>query len=209
MPGAGWRFSISTKCASSSTENPILSSVPFRLPAAVELGPTHQMAHNALAGAHFHRHDLEAFLVEAERAVALNPNNAQVAYLGWCIAFAGSWERGVELVERAASLNPYHAGYYHFPLFFACYRRREDEAALAHALRLDAPDFPWTHLLLAAAYAQLGRQEEATAAIVELRRLDPAYTVDRAIELPRRWNIEEKIIQRLAEGLRQAGLAEK
>jgi TolB-like protein len=43
---------------------------------AVESDPTHQGAHEALANAHFFRHELDEFFAETERAIALNPNNA-------------------------------------------------------------------------------------------------------------------------------------
>ena len=46
---------------------------------AVDSDPTHQKAHEALATSYFYRHELDAFLAEADRAIALNPNNAGTA----------------------------------------------------------------------------------------------------------------------------------
>jgi Tfp pilus assembly protein PilF len=68
---------------------------------AVALDPTSQLAHQALAGVYFHRHELDAFFAEAERAIAINPNHAMVlAVFGLRFTYAGD-ERGIALIEKA------------------------------------------------------------------------------------------------------------
>ena len=39
------------------------------------------------------------------------------------IAYAGDWERGFALVERAMQLNPRHPGWYWFAHFYDAYRQ--------------------------------------------------------------------------------------
>ncbi|MFQ5932977.1 MAG: tetratricopeptide repeat protein, partial [Nitrospiraceae bacterium] len=81
---------------------------------AVDLAPTSQTAHHAVALTHYYLHELEMFYVEAERAIALNPNNSDLlGELGNFIAYTGKWERGVVLVEKAMALNPHHPSWYH------------------------------------------------------------------------------------------------
>ena len=36
------------------------------------------------------------------------------------IAYAGDWEYGLGMVERAMQLNPHHAGWYHYVVFMRC-----------------------------------------------------------------------------------------
>lgn len=74
---------------------------------AAEAAPSSHFSHLALAQAHYFRKEFEAFRNAAERAVALNPRDgATVEYLGHLLAFAGDWERGCDLGERARDLNP-------------------------------------------------------------------------------------------------------
>jgi adenylate cyclase len=64
---------------------------------------------------------------------------------------------------------------------------------------------------LAASYAWTGRQSEAQAAIAELRRMRPDYTVARWLEDGNGWSENTVFLtefQRIGEGLRKAGLPE-
>jgi adenylate cyclase len=64
---------------------------------------------------------------------------------------------------------------------------------------------------LAASYAWTGRQSEAQAAVAELRRMRPDYTVSRWLEDGNGWSDNPVFLtefQRIGEGLRKAGLPE-
>jgi adenylate cyclase len=64
---------------------------------------------------------------------------------------------------------------------------------------------------LAASYAWTGRQSEAQAAVAELRRMRPDYTVSRWLEDGNGWSDNTVFLtefQRIGEGLRKAGLPE-
>ena len=57
-------------------------------------------------------------MIEAERALAINPNNAAlIGDLGIFLIGVGEWERGMALVNKAMRLNPYHGGILYEPLF--------------------------------------------------------------------------------------------
>ena len=91
---------------------------------AIETAPSSHASHLALAQAHYFRKDFDAFRNAAERAVALNPmDGATVEYLGHLLAFAGDWERGCELGERARQLNPHHPAWYWALPFLDAYRK--------------------------------------------------------------------------------------
>ena len=65
---------------------------------AVSLAPSSQLAHAALASAHFFRRELGAFRGAAERALALNRMEGYTtAFLGLHFAYSGDWERGCAL----------------------------------------------------------------------------------------------------------------
>ncbi len=68
------------------------------------------------------------------------------------------------------------------------------------------PGFFWTHASLAVAYAQLGMVDQAAVAVKTLGELYPGYSIQTMIETHRMWNFENDVIDRMAEGLRMAGL---
>jgi TolB-like protein/tRNA A-37 threonylcarbamoyl transferase component Bud32/tetratricopeptide (TPR) repeat protein len=172
---------------------------------AVEAAPANHLAYHALASAQFFRREFQAFRNSAERAVSLNPMDGfTAAYLGFLIAYAGNWERGCALVERARQLNPHHPGWYWFPSFFDAYRKRDYRSALDVALKINMPGFWRTNLALAAAYGQLGEREAACNAVRELLALRPDFPVVAREELGKFWDPE--LVQHLIDGLRKAGL---
>lgn len=175
---------------------------------AVEAAPSNQFAYHALASAQFFRREFQAFRNSAERAIALNPMDGFTsAYLGFLIAYAGDWERGCALVERARQLNPHHPGWYWFPSFFDAYRKSDYRSALDVALKINMPGFWRTQLALATAYGQLGEREAARNAVRELLALKPNFAVVAREELGKWWDPE--LIEHLIDGLRKAGLAVK
>ena len=172
---------------------------------AVEAAPSNHLAYHALASAQFFRRELQAFRSSAERAVALNPMDGfTTAYLGFLIAYAGDWERGCALVDKARGLNPHHPGWYWFPSFFDAYRKGDYRGALSFALKANMPGFWRTHLALGAAYGQLSEQEAARKAVQELLALRPDFPSVAYEELGKWW--DAALIEHILDGLRKAGL---
>jgi serine/threonine protein kinase/tetratricopeptide (TPR) repeat protein len=172
---------------------------------AVEAAPSNHLAYHALASAQFFRRELAAFRNSAERAVALNPMDGfTTAYVGFLIAYAGDWERGCALVEKARGLNPHHPGWYWFPSFFDAYRKGDYRGALGFALKANMPGFWRTHLALGAAYGQLGERESACKAIRELLALRPDFPAVAHEELGKWW--DPTLVEHILDGLRKAGL---
>jgi serine/threonine protein kinase/tetratricopeptide (TPR) repeat protein len=172
---------------------------------AVDAAPANHLAYHALASALFFRRELGAFRTAAERALALNSMDGfTAAYLGFQIAYAGDWERGCALAERATQLNPNHPGWYWFPLFFNAYRQRDYQRALDAVLKVNMPGFWRTHFALATAYAQLGERDAASNAVRELLTIRPDFPVVARNDLRKWWDAE--LIEHLVDGLRKAGL---
>jgi TolB-like protein len=175
---------------------------------AVACDATSQLAHQALAGAYFWRHELDAFFAEAERAIALNPNNPQtLAYVGLSLRHVGD-ERGLVLVRRAMELDPFHPTWFHFPVAAYHFDRGEYEEALAAARKIDIPGYFYPHVYLAAIYAEMGRQSDAQSALEKLLGVYPDFTIEKLVQDRRKYNASEDSIRRWAAALRKAGLPE-
>lgn len=68
---------------------------------AVELDPDCTMANQALFCTHFHRHEINKFLIAGERALQLNPNHSDMlVYLGLDLYCIGDYEYGLALAEK-------------------------------------------------------------------------------------------------------------
>ena len=175
---------------------------------AIELDSTNQMAHLSLSMAYYSHHQRDPFLAEAERAIALNPNNGRVlGSFGQMMSFAGEWERGVALSRKAVALNPYHPGWFHLTLSSDHYRKGEYEQALAEAQRINRPSLLIMHASLAAIYGQLGRHAEAQAALADLRELDPNFP-ENTLDHLRKNYFSEELVESFMDGLRKAGQRE-
>jgi TolB-like protein len=172
---------------------------------AVASAPTSHFAHCAFAGALFFQKDFPAFRAAAERALALNRmDSSTAAILGNMIAYAGDWEYGLGIVERAMQLNPHHAGWYHYVAFCDAYRRRDYRSALASALKVNMPAYHWPLVYLAAVCGQLGEQQRARAALQGLHVLVPNFGAMAREEFGK-W-LDAELTEHLIDGLRKAGL---
>jgi TolB-like protein len=172
---------------------------------AVASAPSSHFAHSALASVLFFQKNFLAFRSAAERALALNRmDSSTMAILGTMIAYAGDWEYGVGVVERAKQLNPHHPGWYNYLAVYDAYRRRDYHGALASALKVNMPGYYWPHATLAAVYGQLGEEHRARAALRELHALLPNFGAMAGEEYGK-WN-DPEFVEHLLEGLRKAGL---
>ncbi len=172
---------------------------------AADAAPSSALSYNALARALFFRKEFPGFRIAAERAIELNPfNGPTLAGLGAMISYAGDWEHGSAIVERAMKLNPRHPGGYWFPLFYNAYRQCDYRGALNIGLKINLPDFFATHEALASAYGQLGEREAAGKAVRDLLRLKPDFVASVREELGK-W-FDRDLVEHQIDGLRKAGL---
>jgi TolB-like protein len=172
---------------------------------AVELDSSGHRSYHALAVAHYFRKEIPAFRTAAERAIALNPmDGCNVAHLGAYIAYTGEWERGCALVESAVQLNPNHPGWFWFPLAFNAYRKCDYRGALSYALKINLPNFFWTHLTLATIYGQLGEHEQGAKEVQEALKLNPHAVQTLQAGMLEKYGPE--FIGLIVDGLRKSGL---
>ncbi len=175
---------------------------------AVRLDSANQMGHWFLARSLFFQRNFDRFKVEAERAVALNPNNtAAIAGAAIYTSYAGDWERGKVLIDRALALNPNPPWWYYVPPFYYHYLKGDYEQALSYATKSHAaaPNFYWTNMALAAVHGQLGHASEAGAAVMEVLRSYPDYPAQARNEMAK-FNVSAELTAKMFEGLRKAGM---
>ena len=157
----------------------------------------------------YYKHRHEEAITEAERALALNSNDAENHwYLARALSFSGRHAEAIKLYEKAMRLNPYYPSWYPYHLGVAqyCLERYEDAAtSQERAFRVDPnTTSAWW---LAAAYAQLGREEEAANVLTEYikkRKWSYGTPVETTFKY---WPFKDPIdLERFADGLLKAGL---
>jgi TolB-like protein/tetratricopeptide (TPR) repeat protein len=193
-------------------QNPKPNSLDRALAAAqpaVELDPQNDQAQAALADAHFHRLEMDEFAAAAKRTLDLNPNSsAALAEIGYQYAYMGEWDRGISLLRKAQKLNPRHPNWYFVITTFDQYGKGQYEAALTEAQKINMPGFFLNFMMLGMTYGQMGRLNEAKAALEKLDSLWPGFTMENARDFMGRIMPDGNVRERVFEGLRKAGLPE-
>jgi len=181
--------------------------------AAAMQNPT-PLAHRIAARQHEYHQRWEEALVEARRAIDLDPSdpNGYEAMSALQVNL-GRAEEGLENIEKAIRLDPlsdylWRLGYAQFHL-----ERYADAAATMNRATRRNPDYDWNFLLLAAAYGHLGRDEKAREAITKFNKIrlergggKPPFTL---ADL-QYWSIKDEAgLRRLRNGMRKAGVPAK
>ena len=158
--------------------------------------------------------DFEFAIGEYEAAIAINPSLAPAyAQLGHAKIRAGRAEEAFVPLQTAIHLSPRDPllNIWYFIICHANTHLGRDDAAIEWCRRSVATGPFWiSYVDLASAYAWTGRKDEAQAAVAELLKLMPNYTVDRWAH--EGWSSNPVFLaqyQRIIEGLRKAGLPEK
>ncbi len=124
----------------------------------------------------------------------------------YILNFAGRPKESIELVKRAMRLNPIYPAFYLWELGHAYFLTDRYEEAIETLNRiLDRNfDFMPAHLLLAASYSKLAREEEAQAEVAEIERLSPQVSLEGLRQrLPYK---DQEVLERLYDSMRKAGL---
>jgi adenylate cyclase len=121
------------------------------------------------------------------------------------LAHAGEWDQGIALIEKAYELNPRGPTFWLFPVAWNHYRLGDYEQALLVANKIKMSDFYWDPLIRAAILGQLGRTEDAKAALADALTLQPDLR-ERIREYVSPWFPDSGLVDRILEGLRKAGL---
>jgi adenylate cyclase len=174
---------------------------------AVRLAPELSGAHVALGWALNFMRQHEAAIAEFERAKELNPNLID-HHFAFVLLVMGEPVRAIRTLEAQMRLDPFYLPRVPSLLGFAYYLDGRYADALVHLLTAAprAPDHGHCRRYLAATYAQLGQLEKARAEAAEALRIDPWFTIGKAIFAKICKRPEDG--ERFNDGLRKAGIPE-
>jgi adenylate cyclase len=150
--------------------------------------------------------DFESARRHQERALQLNPNDDLiVVQQGELLTWTGAPEEGVEWIEKAMTLNPYHPERYWGHLGRAHFVAHHYDEAIACFRKLTTDD-QTVHACLAAAMSASGDEVGARRHGAEVLRLAPDFTVTNYLATLHYMHSEDEAHHRQA--LRAADLPE-
>jgi adenylate cyclase len=181
---------------------------------AVVAEPDNSAAHVAKAYVFGAKRQWPQAIVEAQTAIADNPNNAEAhAYASFSMMFLGRSEDGFSGVETALRLSPrdplvpwWQFDVCHLHSHLAQWEQAIEWCNKAHA---GEPGILYTLVDLAAANAWAGHDKEAKEAAAQLQKAYPGFTVQQWAGM--HWSDDPTFnaqYARIVEGLRKAGLPE-
>jgi adenylate cyclase len=194
----------------------ILARADEAVTRAIALSPNYAHAHYVKAEVLALSRRFDAALATYDRAIALDPNHA-AAYVsrGRALIAIGRAAEAMAPVEKAIRLSPRDPDLFiwYYVLCHAHTHLARDAPAIEWCLKSTATGKSfwgaWTDL--AAAYAWRGQKAEAAAAVAELLKVRPGFTVETLAQDGAQYSDNptfRKEFERIVEGARKAGLPE-
>jgi TolB-like protein/Flp pilus assembly protein TadD len=169
---------------------------------AVAADPTDARGFGELGFAHLYRKEHDAAISAYERALVLNPNDADLmSDMADALAHCHRSEEAIALLKNAMRLNPFYPDQYlwHLGGAFFNLQRYEDAIQTLHGMQNPTEG----RRLLAASYGHLGRIEEARTEAAKVLQAHPDFSLDRwAAVQPDK---DSSDVAHFVEGLRKAG----
>ena len=148
-------------------------------------------------------------IANAEKAVAMGPNNAEVhASFGQVLNYSGNPERGLEMFEKAFNIDTFVSPVWEFQAGVSHFLLHQYDRAMSRLLSAIArsPKLLHAYTYLACTYVEMGRLDDARETIKKALEIAPAYTLKMAEKLFV-YRIDE-MRNRILNNLREAGLPE-
>jgi adenylate cyclase len=131
----------------------------------------------ALGWAQLYNWEHDAATKSYERALQLNPNDAELlAEMTNLLIYLGEPARAIEQLQLAMRLNPYHPQWYEEYLGWAYEEAGRPEDAIGVLEPIREPE-EWVRRTLAAAYAAVGRQQDARRQVEAIVRANPSFSL--------------------------------
>jgi adenylate cyclase len=195
---------ISMGWAESPTE--FMSRAEAMANKALSLDESDVRAHIILGRIHIFYHRYEKAKAELDHAIAINPSDANaLAGRGNILMWSGQTDAAIEILELAQRIDPELNPLDRMALSLAYYLKQRYDAAIEQAeLNLrKTSGANFSRIVLAAAYAQLGRSEDAARVVATIHRVDPTFD---AQEFGTKF-LSAADLERLRDGLRKAGFS--
>ena len=149
---------------------------------------TQRASENGAPGYHIHRlfgrisaarGDYDKAFEHNARAIELNPNDGDLlATQAILLRNAGRSDEARQWIDEAIRRNPHHPDWYGSVLAQIHYLEKDHKAAVAVLNRVESLAI-WDHLILAASYAQLGKNEKAHHHVEEILAINPDFSLSR------------------------------
>lgn len=173
---------------------------------AIDSDDAEAWAYWARAGCYWIQQRYDLALPIFERAVDLNPNDADVLIdMGTCLSQAGKADVGLQFALKAIRINPHHPEYYLDQLAQIQFDARQYAAAVATIQSIRSLDTPSMRIYLAASHAMLGEDAAAKNVAERILKVDPNATASSCVAHSARYALERDQ-QHLREALEKAGL---
>ncbi len=180
--------------------------IEAELQQALALDDRDSDVHRILAAVGIVRNDFDKATFHQQRALALNPNDDLiVVQQGELLTWQGRPEEGIEWIQRAMRLNPFHPDRFWSHLARAQFTAGRYADAVASLGHVGAPTAS-LHALLAASQVRLGNIAAAADQVREANRLQPRIGIARDLE-PALHYQHRADTERTLEALRLAGFA--
>jgi adenylate cyclase len=176
---------------------------------AVGLSPQCLRAHLALFFAYWAACQPERMRVEAETIQAINPNDIEGLLTGYGLILAGDAEYGCQLAQKGLALAGPTAPPFFWGAIGGYYTRKGEWAESLEYYRKAYTDSWVDHMRLIIVLSHLGRIDEARAEIPAALKLRPDISVHEYNRWVRMFCINDDWRQRIATGLRLAGMREE
>jgi adenylate cyclase len=180
---------------------------------ALELTRTALELDDSLPQVHFTRSNtyralqrLPEAIAAARRAIELDTNYADAyAALAITLNYAGQPKEGIDVIRKSMRLNPRYSFFETWVLAQGYYLLERYEEAIAELQKVveGNPSFVQGHKLLAAAYGQIGKIEDAEWEAEEVLTLLPNFSLEAERQ---RAPYESSSLDHYIDGLRKAGL---
>jgi TolB-like protein/class 3 adenylate cyclase/Flp pilus assembly protein TadD len=193
---------------------PRLAAAEAALTKALSLAPGKAAAHLWMGLVYLYTDRAARSIAQYERALELNRNLAAAhAGIGLAKYSLARFDETEPHIREALRISPRDTLAYTYRAMVGMANLlmgKEDEAIVWLGQSIETNrNYPGAHLFLGAAYAHLGRIEEARAAVAAGLALDPSFTIARRRAMPFSLNATYlKQIERFYEGLRLAGAPE-
>jgi TolB-like protein/Flp pilus assembly protein TadD len=133
------------------------------------------LAHQVASAMLLHQHQQAEAVVEAKRAIASDPNDADgYIALAAALSFTGRGAEALSAVDQAMRLNPHYPSSYPYQRGLAEFNANRLDAAAAaleRSLQIN-PDDHWAQRLLLATYGLQGRRDDAAKLMSAIQRKD-------------------------------------
>lgn len=177
------------------------------------------LAYQLAADVYLHKRQYAAAIDQAERAIALDRNDADSHItMASALSLAGKPEEALQFIERAMRLNPHYPPYYLYELGLAQFGKEqfEDAAVTLEKATVLNPEDRWSLRLLLATYGLLGREKAAARVFQAIeddrqhggKRVFLSFMDPLTISASAYWHPFQDAgdAQRFVEGLRNAGV---